>query len=197
MNFGAREVWYILAVAALLALLAGCLSQDNRGGDEQPPQETAVREDMAPAATRTSGSQPRATAVTVASEEPSASSQRGNADVLYVMARQQAPERWQFTVTVEHPDRGWDDYADGWDVVLPDGSVARPDPQSAHTRLLLHPHENEQPFTRSQGNIPIPAHVGQVTVRAHDLVDGFGGREVTVDLTGSRGKDFEVERLDG
>lgn len=197
MKCGARKVWCFLVVATLLALLAGCRGQEYRGVDDQPPQETAVGEDLAPAATRPSGSRPSTTAGAVASEEASADSDRGNADVLYVVARQQAPERWQFTVTVEHPDRGWDDYADGWDVVLPDGSVARPDPKSAYTRLLLHPHENEQPFTRSQGNIPIPAHVVQVTVRAHDLVDGFGGREVIVDLTGSKGEYFEVERLDG
>ena len=62
------------------------------------------------------------------------------------------------------------------------------------TRLLLHPHENEQPFTRSQSGIVVPDGVTTVTVRAHDLVDGFGGREISVDLTVERGPDFEVER---
>ena len=61
------------------------------------------------------------------------------------------------------------------------------------TRLLLHPHETEQPFTRSQSNLTIPAEVTQVTVRAHDLVDGFGGQEVIVDLTAESGPNFEVE----
>jgi len=60
--------------------------------------------------------------------------------------------------------------------------------------LLLHPHENEQPFTRSQSNIEIPADVTTVTVRAHDLIDGFGGREVIVDLTQSEGDGYTVER---
>ena len=80
------------------------------------------------------------------------------------------------------------------DVVLPDGTVVRPDPDSPFTRLLLHPHETEQPFTRSQGGIVIPDGVTQVTVRAHDLVDGFGGQEVMVDLTAASGPDFEVMR---
>jgi hypothetical protein len=97
-------------------------------------------------------------------------------------------------VTVEHPDTGWEDYADGWDVVAPDDTVLKPDPESPFTRLLLHPHENEQPFTRSQSNIVIPEGVTQVRVRAHDLVDGFGGREVQVDLTVTAGDGFEVER---
>jgi hypothetical protein len=97
-------------------------------------------------------------------------------------------------VTVEHPDTGWEDYADGWDVLTPDGAVLKPDPESPFTRLLLHPHETEQPFTRSQSGIVIPASETRVRVRAHDLVDGFGGREALVDLTVASGKGFEVER---
>ena len=97
-----------------------------------------------------------------------------------------------FHVTVEHPDPGWEDYADGWDVVTPACTVLKPDPAAPFTRLLLHPHANAQPFTRSQSDIEIPPDVTQVTVRAHGLVDGFGGGEVTVDLTVPSGPDFEV-----
>ncbi len=122
-------------------------------------------------------------------------SSAANADVLYVRAVQTGAETWTFHVTVAHPDTGWDDYADGWDVVLPDGTVVLPNPDDPFTRVLLHPHENEQPFTRSQSGIVIPADVTQVTVRAHDLVDGWGGQTVTVDLSAESGEDFEVERL--
>lgn len=117
-----------------------------------------------------------------------------DADVTYVRAIYEGDEQWTFYVTVEHPDTGWDDYADGWDVVLPDGTIADPDPSNDFTRLLLHPHENEQPFTRSQRGIVIPADVTQVTVRAHDLVDGYGGATVTVDLTQANGTNYEVQR---
>jgi hypothetical protein len=119
---------------------------------------------------------------------------KSNADVLHVKAVQAADGTWTFHVTVRHPDTGWDDYADGWDVLTPDGTVLKPDPDSPFTRLLLHPHENEQPFTRSQSGIIIPSGVTQVRVRAHDLVDGYGGREVEVDLTVPSGPDFEVIR---
>lgn len=105
-----------------------------------------------------------------------------NADVLFVKATETSPNTWSFSVTVEHPDTGWEDYADGWDVVLPDGTVVLPNADSPFTRLLLHPHETEQPFTRSQSNIAIPEEVTAVTVRAHDIVDGFGGEEVMVEL---------------
>lgn len=121
-------------------------------------------------------------------------SSAADADVLNVRAVQTGSDTWTFHVTVAHPDTGWEDYADGWDVMLPDGSVIKPDPNSPFTRLLLHPHENEQPFTRSQSNIVIPPDVTEVTVRAHDIVDGFGGREVIVDLTAEAGDSFTVER---
>jgi len=119
---------------------------------------------------------------------------QGNADVLHVRAVQAADGNWTFHVTVEHPDTGWEDYADGWDVVLPDGTVLKPDPDIPFTRLLLHPHVDEQPFTRSQAGIIVPTGVEQVFVRAHDLVDGYGGREVQVHLTVESGQGFEVER---
>ncbi len=119
----------------------------------------------------------------------------GNADVLFVAVRETAPGRWTFAVTVAHPDTGWEDYANGWDVVAPDGAVLKPDPAAPFTRLLLHPHESEQPFTRSQSGIVVPPEVTHVTVRAHDLVDGFGGRVVVVDLTRPAGPDFTVTPL--
>jgi hypothetical protein len=118
----------------------------------------------------------------------------GNADVRFVRAVEAPDGTWTFHVTVEHPDTGWEDYADGWDVVTPDGTVLRPDPDSPFTRLLLHPHESEQPFTRSQGGLVIPDGVTQVRVRAHDLVAGYGGREVVVNLTVAAGPSFQVER---
>ena len=114
--------------------------------------------------------------------------------MLFVRAVRTSDGRWTFHVTVEHPDTGWEDYADGWDVLTPDGEVLKSNADDPFTRLLLHPHETEQPFRRSQGGIVIPEGVTQVRVRAHDLVDGYGGREVVVDLTVSSGPDFEVER---
>jgi len=117
-----------------------------------------------------------------------------DADVEFVEAQQAADGTWTFRVTVRHPDTGWEDYADGWDVVLPDGTVVKAAADDPFTRLLLHPHENEQPFTRSQAGLALPDDVQTVTVRAHDIVDGFGGATVTVDLTAASGDGFEVVR---
>ena len=132
---------------------------------------------------------------TVELEDESMRERTVDADVEFVKAVQRADGTWTFHVTVRHPDTGWEDYADGWDVVTPDGAVLKINESDPFTRLLLHPHENEQPFTRSQSGIIIPDGVSQVSVRAHDLVDGIGGREVMVDLTLQTGPDFEVERL--
>lgn len=100
----------------------------------------------------------------------------GEADVLAVEAVPEGGGAWRFHVTVAHGDTGWDHYADKWEVVAPDGRVLG-------TRTLLHPHETEQPFTRSLGGVAVPEGVDRVTVRAHDSVHGTGGKEVTVDLT--------------
>ena len=90
-----------------------------------------------------------------------------SADVVAVKVTSAGPERYRFDVTVRHPDTGWDHYADKWEVVAPDGRVLG-------TRTLLHPHVDEQPFTRSLGGVGIPADVKQVLIRAHDNVDGYG-----------------------
>ena len=93
---------------------------------------------------------------------------------------------WMIDVTITHPDTGWDHFASGWEVIAPDGSVLG-------YRELAHPHVDEQPFTRSQSGILIPAGATMLTVRAHDLVDGFGGSEVTIDLNVPEGKDYRIE----
>ena len=120
-----------------------------------------------------------------------------NADVLFVVAEEAEDGTWTFHVTVSHPDTGWEDYADGWDLVLPDETILLPDPTSSFTRTLTHPHETEQPFTRSQSGILIPEGVDYVTARAHDIVDGFGGKTVTVFLNQTNGLNFEVHRRGG
>ena len=99
----------------------------------------------------------------------------GEADVIAVEAVQEGDNTWRFSVTVRHADEGWDHYADRWQVVAPDGTVLG-------TRVLLHPHENEQPFTRSLGGVVIPEDVREVVVRAHDSVHGDGGAEIQVKL---------------
>lgn len=117
-----------------------------------------------------------------------------DANVLYVKAVQEQDGKWTFSVTVEHPDTGWDDYVNGWNVYLLDGTILKTESSSKFTRTLLHPHVNEQPFTRSQSGIEIPQGAERIIVKAHDLLDGFGGDEVVIDMTQDSSEKYEVIR---
>ncbi|MEP5154024.1 hypothetical protein [Planktotalea sp.] len=83
---------------------------------------------------------------------------------------------WNFDVTLEHGDTGWDNYADGWEIVDADGNVLG-------TRILHHPHVNEQPFTRSLRNVMVPDGMSEVFVRVKCSVDGWhdSGYKISLD----------------
>ena len=99
----------------------------------------------------------------------------GLADVLRVEIHPSGPGHYRIDVTVRHTDDGWQHYANRWEIVGPDGEILA-------TRVLAHPHVHEQPFTRSLANVKIPYEFTWVKVRAHDLVHGYGGREVTLSV---------------
>ncbi len=82
---------------------------------------------------------------------------------------------WTVSVSLSHPDTGWDHYADGWEVLDADGN-------SLGIRVLAHPHVNEQPFTRSLGSVEIPAGAEFISIRARDNVAGWFEELFRVDL---------------
>ena len=96
---------------------------------------------------------------------------------------------WQVHTTLRHGDTGWEHYADAWRVVTEAGDVLG-------ERILLHPHVNEQPFTRSQGGIRIPEDTHIVYVEARDKEHGWSPQRVQVDLRQAKGERFTVERKD-
>ncbi|MDP7546587.1 MAG: hypothetical protein QGF20_04775 [Alphaproteobacteria bacterium] len=99
----------------------------------------------------------------------------GEADVVGVKVTKSGPGVYHFAVSVRHGDTGWKHYADAWQVLGPDGTVLG-------TRVLAHPHENEQPFTRSLSGVAIPKGIVKVRLMARDKVHGYGGAEMMVDL---------------
>lgn len=101
----------------------------------------------------------------------------GEADVLQAQISPNDDGTFRVAATVRHRDTGWDHYANRWEILGPQGQIIA-------TRTLLHPHVQEQPFTRSLGSVRIPPGLTWVKVRAHDLVHGYGGREVTVSVPG-------------
>ena len=82
---------------------------------------------------------------------------------------------WKISVTLLHDDTGWDHYADGWEVLLEDGT-------RLGYRELMHPHVNEQPFTRSLSDVMVPDGVRVVYVRPKCSIDGWAGDSVAVNI---------------
>ena len=104
-----------------------------------------------------------------------APAEAGEADVLAAKATHDGDGVWSFTVTVKHADEGWDHYSNRFEVVGPGGKVLG-------VRTLFHPHETEQPFTRSLGGVVVPDDVKSVIIRAGDSVHELGGKELEVVL---------------
>ena len=99
----------------------------------------------------------------------------GEADVLKAVASQSGAGTWRFDVTIKSNDKGLDYYCDRFEIVGSDNQVLG-------TRILVHPHVEEQPFTRSLGSVRIPADVKQVTVRAAMKPNGAGGEVFVLKL---------------
>ena len=101
----------------------------------------------------------------------------GAGEVKIVDVRAECPATCTFSVTLEHGDEGWNHYADLWEVLTLDGRLLG-------SRVLHHPHENEQPFTRSLSGVAIPAGTGRVKIRARDSKHGYSAQEFVVELPG-------------
>ncbi len=96
-------------------------------------------------------------------------------DVLAVELRPAGERLYDVAVTISSPYDSPARYADGWRVLDPDGAVLG-------THTLMHDHASEQPFTRTQRGLHIPAGIETVTVEGRDQANGFGGATVTVDV---------------
>lgn len=91
------------------------------------------------------------------------------ADPPRVVAASATPEgggRWTVSVTLSHPDTGWDHYASGWKLLAPDG-------RELGLRELTHPHVEEQPFERSLGGVAIPADLREILIVPRCTMDGW------------------------
>ncbi len=91
---------------------------------------------------------------------------------------------WTFHVTLKHNDTGWKHYADAWQVVDESGKVLG-------KRVLYHPHEHEQPFTRSLSGVHLPENA-IIYVEAHDNVTGWSKDRVKIDFDFPTGKRYSI-----
>jgi len=97
------------------------------------------------------------------------------AQVTHVVATQRSSGNWCFDTSVRHNDQGWEHYADRWEVLDLAGN-------QLGYRVLGHPHDKEQPVTRSRCKIQIPSETSKVIVRAKCNKHGFGGKQFIVTL---------------
>lgn len=96
------------------------------------------------------------------------------AHVLEVTHERLGSSQVRFDVTLVHDDDGEAPrYADWWQVEDLSGNILG-------KRILTHAH-GTQPFTRST-TIEIPAGVEAVMIRGHDMMHGFGGRIIQLNL---------------
>jgi hypothetical protein len=93
------------------------------------------------------------------------------AHILATTFEKTAADTYTVSATLRHNDTGWDNYADAFEV--------KGNNVQNGLRVLAHPHENEQPFTRSQSNVVA---TGLVWVEAKDNVEGSGGSKIYLDL---------------
>jgi len=93
-------------------------------------------------------------------------------------------DNWTFHVTLKHADSGWNHYADAWRIVTEDGTVLG-------KRVLFHPHENEQPFTRSLSDVKLGGNA-IIYVEAHDKVHGWNKDKVKIDFDFKQGDRYTI-----
>lgn len=168
------------ACAGLAFLLGACVGREQAPGVPPPTSVAAIEAADQPA---TDGE-----VEIVQGELPR---EGADADVLLVRALQEGETLWRFEVTIQHPDTGAKDRADGWELLLPDDSVVKPDPGATFTQDIDGPIAS-QPVVHRLSGIEIPTGVAQIRVRAHDSVDGFGGRELVLDMRTSAGPGYEI-----
>ncbi len=101
--------------------------------------------------------------------------QAGDVTIKHAEAAMESNNHYRFSVTLEHSDTGWEHYADQWQVLTTTG-------EALGTRTLLHPHVNEQPFTRSLGDVRVPEHINRVIIRARDSVHGVSTQQYQLEL---------------
>lgn len=112
-------------------------------------------------------------------------SQANDVEIIKVRLRNNTgSDNWTFHVTLKHEDSGWEHYADAWQVVDEEGKILG-------KRVLYHPHENEQPFTRSLSNVKLLGNA-IIYVEAHDKKHGWSKDRVKIDFDFQEGDRFQI-----
>jgi len=111
------------------------------------------------------------------------------ANVIAISTEALGNNNYRFIITLQHDDEGEaPKYADYWQIEDLNGNILG-------KRVLTHSHSNE-PFTRSK-TITILDDIFIVIVRGHDMIHGFGGQAMRINLlTGETEIFFENDGRD-
>ena len=88
----------------------------------------------------------------------------------------QSQDEYLVSIKLQHEDTGWDHYADEWRIVDQQGTVLG-------TRVLLHPHVQEQLFTRALSNVKLDDKHTKIYIEAHDKQHGWAKEKLEIDFT--------------
>jgi len=163
------------AVAVLAAVLV-IVSCADSFEVEVDPSAPATSSPVSTGAATTSPVATRPATTTSVTTTPPTTTPIGGVDCPVVEAVElveTSPGIYRVSATVRSVDIEDVSYADAWEVRDVDGAVLG-------TRVLTHPHANEQPFTRSLSGVEIPDSVDEVVVDARDSVRGYCGVSLRV-----------------
>ena len=104
------------------------------------------------------------------------SSKANNISILATAIIHQSHGEYLVNVKLEHRDTGWQHYADEWRTVDSQGNILG-------SRVLQHPHVNEQPFTRALSNVKLSNELDTVYIEAHDKVHGWTKNRLRIELS--------------
>jgi hypothetical protein len=96
-------------------------------------------------------------------------------EVLDAQLTAESEDTYNIAVTISSPYDSPGQYADGWRVLTPAS-------EELGSHQLTHDHASEQPFTRTQYGLRIPASVSEVVVEGRDTQNGYGGERVTIQV---------------
>lgn len=95
-----------------------------------------------------------------------------------VQIKRESPDQtgiYHIRVTIEHGDKGWDDYVEAWEVFGPDGTVFG-------IRPFFEPELEREKTVSALSGIVIPEDINSVTIRARAHPQGLEGDPFEVQI---------------
>lgn len=166
----------------LVLLLAACAGSgdhitDGPAATASTAPESAARQPgtSEPGAGQPGADQPGAGASAGPEQAGDDSADQRFPEVIDAQLTRAADGTWTLAATISSPYDTPEQYADAFRALGPDGA-------ELGVRALAHDHAGEQPFTRSLTGLEIAGGISRIEVQGRDLLNGWGGTTVWVDV---------------